>query len=386
MKITISVCGRFHFHNYVRYLEEKEYLNAFYYSHKKNTDYNALHISKEHAYNFPFKEYMVQLQGRLFKSRGKGITYPFYFGAWQHSVLRHWKPADLYHYVNHGNSQQLIKRAHQDGSLVLGECVNSHIDYMRSILQEEYELLGLKEKPGVYSWEKKMVEELTETDHILAPSGFVKKSLTDKGFSAEKIHVIPYGANLTRFYPSEKPRRDTVFRVIMVAQLNPRKGHKYLLEAWKKLNLPNAELVFIGAMRPEMEEVLKPYKGLFTYKGVVQNHELITYLHESDLFVMPSIEEGCSVAPLEAMACGLPVIISENTGADAYFKEGEHGFVVPVRSVDALAQRILQLYQNPDLRHTIRMNNIRATQQDLSWSSYAAKLMDLYSSLLPQTR
>ncbi len=382
MKVNISVCGRFHFHNYVRYIEDNGFLNAFYYSHKKSTDHKALEIKKEHAHNFPFKEYMVQLQGRFLKSRGKGITYPFYFKAWENSVLNHWKPAELYHYVNHGNSPKLIRRAHQDGSVVLGECVNTHIDYMRSILCEEYELLGLVDKPRVHSWEKKMVEELEETDHILAPSGFVKKTLTDKGLPADNIHVIPYGANLTRFYPAPQKRKDAVFRVIMVAQLNPRKGHKYLLEAWKKLNLPNAELIFIGAMRPEMEKVLKPYQGLYTYKGVVQNHELIKYLHESDVFVMPSIEEGCSVAPLEAMACGLPVIISENTGADAYFKEGIHGYVVPIRSAEAIAEKLLKLYSEPDLREQIRNNNIAATQQDLSWLKYADNLQQLYKKLI----
>jgi glycosyltransferase involved in cell wall biosynthesis len=382
MKVNISVCGRFHFHNYVRYLAEHKILNAFYYSHKRETDFKNLHLPEEITFNFPLKEYMVQLQGRLLKSRAKGITYPLFFNSWQSSVLKKWKPAELYHYVNHGNSLKLIQRAKQDNMLVLGECVNSHIDYMRSILHEEYELLGLKERPGVYSWEKKMLEELNHTDHILAPSGFVKKTLTDKGFNADKIHTIPYGANLSRFYPSENIRQDKTFRVIMVAQLNPRKGHKYLLEAWKRLKLPDAELVLIGAMRPEMEQVLKPYKGLYTYKGVVPNHELIKYFHESDLFVMPSIEEGCSVAPLEAMACGLPVIISENTGADAYFKDGEHGYIVPIRNIDILSEKILFLYNNPELRRQISIKNIAATREDLSWSKYSERLINLYNELL----
>ncbi|HSY62776.1 MAG TPA: hypothetical protein VK796_12920, partial [Cytophaga sp.] len=174
MKINISVCGRFHFHNYVKYLEEADVLNAFYYSHKKSSNAASLGIQKAHAYNFPFKEYMVQLQGRLLKSRGKGYTYPFFFRMWENSVLNNWKASDVYHYVNHGNSLRLVLRAREEGTLVLGECVNTHIDYMRTLMREEYDLLGIKEKPRVYSWEKKMLEELVHTDHILAPSNFVK--------------------------------------------------------------------------------------------------------------------------------------------------------------------------------------------------------------------
>lgn len=381
MKVNISVCGKFHFGNYVKFLEEKNLLNAFYYSHKFSSDYNSLGINKEHAHNYAIKEYSTYIQRKVFKLKFKEEIYSFLFKLWENNVLTNWKHADVYHYVNHGNSLKIVQKALSQNSIVIGECVNSHIDYMSKLMTEEYELLGMDFTPKRYSWENRMIDELAITPNILTPSNFVKKSLVEKGFNESSIKVIPYGANLSRFYaPSQKINKKK-FRVLVVAQISPRKGHKYLLEAWKKLNLPDAELVFIGALTPGMDSVLKQYEGLFTYKGIIANDQLVHEMHESDVFVLPSIEEGCSVAPLEAMACGLPVILTENTGADAYFKEGVNGFVIPIRNVDILAERIEKLYMDKLLREEMSQRNILDTKKDLGWNKYAENLMEYYRSL-----
>ena len=181
--------------------------------------------------------------------------------------------------------------------------------------------------------------------------------------------------------PKVEDEADNTFRVICVAQITPRKGHVYLLEAWKKLKLPNAELLFVGPLDYSMKPLLATYEGLFTHIPSIPHTELHRYYGRSSVFVLPSVEDGFAYVCVEALACGTPVITTTQTGAGDVIKHGTDGFIVPVRSSEAIAGYLELLYNDRELLREMSLAARRTAEAKLGWEQYARKLCDYYNSL-----
>lgn len=334
-KVNLAVCGTFHYRHYVRHLDAADVLNCFYYSHKRLTDAAALGIAPVRAMNLPTKEYLTHAHLRLISHRLGNVLFPLYSDVWERSAIRRWRHCDILHLMLHGSRGLLLRHARDRGALTVGEPVNSHPAAAQELMREEYARLNLPERnvKELNNGQKRTMEEAAACDRLLVPSRFVARSYVERGFPADRIAVLPWATDLSRFSPG--PRlEDGIFRVMCVAQISPRKGHVDLLDAWESLKLPNAELVFAGSMTPEMRTVLRGRDSQFTYLGAVPHEELPQLFHRADVVVLPSIEDGFSYVPLEAMACGLPVVVSENAGAAEMVEHGKTGFVVPARPRD----------------------------------------------------
>ena len=155
---------------------------------------------------------------------------------------------------------------------------------------------------------------------------------------------MPYGVNLSAF--KQVSKIDNTFRVIFAGGMCIRKGVHYLLQAFAELNLPNSELMLLGAMNEEMAPFFKKYAGHYNYVGKVPQAELYKHYSQGSVFVMPSIEEGLALVQPQAMTCGLPIIATTNTGAEDIVRDGLDGFIIPIRDVSALKEKILYLYEH----------------------------------------
>ena len=381
--VNIAVCGKFHYTNYVRYMHQFGVLNKFYYSHKIGLNALAIGIGWNTAVNAFVKEYLAVAHEKLLgvDSKMKYITH--YHKYWERTVISKYVSANILHLLNHGTALNFIDKHKADKALILGEALNSHPLSMNHLLQQEHEYLGIKEEICLHITQQKMLQEIPKFNYLLAPSNFVKDSYIKHGFNPNDIFTIPFGVNTTKFFKNvpNTPNRSK-FRVIYVAQIIPRKGHIYLLKAWKILNLPNAELVFIGSLSPQMKPILAPFKDCFTHLGILNQQQIINELSTANVFVMPSLEEGCAYAPIEAMSCGVPVILSTNTGTAEMITDGKEGYVIPIRNVDAIAEKILTLYKNSELNILMGYNarNLVATTSD--WSHYAQRLLKVYQHIM----
>jgi len=383
MKVNVAVCGKFHYHDYVRYLATLGILNRFYYSHRLSTDSAALGIGKEQAVNLWPKEYLLGIHGWLTRGRLVPEMYAWYANLWQAGVLRRWKPCDILHLMLHGTGVAVARRAKREGSVVVVEPVNQHPQGMNEILGDETERLGLKTRRALYRIQERQIEEAALSDFLLAPSRVVRDSFVMRGYDQHRTSVLPYAVDLTRFHPiAGQASSDKRFRVICVAQITPRKGQVYLLEAWKKLDLPNAELLLIGSLSHEMASVLRRYDGIFRHIPFVPNQQLFQYYGRSSVFVLPSLEDGFGCVSTEAMACGVPVVITASAGSSEIIEHGKDGFVVPARSPEAITEHLELLYRNTELRNEMATAALTKAQTELGWDIYAGRLCDLYRSIL----
>ncbi|TFE66575.1 glycosyltransferase family 4 protein [Methylacidiphilum caldifontis] len=376
--VNVAVCGRFHYHNYVPLLAKEGYLQKFYYSHR--LDRKILKDYPQKEQNLWVKEYLIRFHLKFFGWKLQNSLLYNYLLLWEKEVLSHWQRADLWHVMLHGTALRILQKAKKEGSITLGEPVNAHPIVVSQILAQEDERLGLPRHNHFWKGAQRILEEIKETDFLVVPSNWVKKSYAEQGFPAERIKVIPYGVDVSRFKPS--PKKDSLFRVICVAQITPRKGQIDLLEAWRKLNLPHAELCLAGTIDERMKPLLSRYQGIFRYLGFSSHEEVATFYQNADVFVLPSIEDGFACVIPEAMACGLPVITTDHTGACDIIKPGINGFVVPIRSPEKIASYLELLYRNPLLCKEMGKNAAFDASHCHNWKVYVQKLIEIYKELI----
>ena len=122
-----------------------------------------------------------------------------------------------------------------------------------------------------------------------------------------------------------------------------------------------------------------PYRDVFRHVTHVPFHEVHALYQDADVFVYPSLHEGSAFAVFEALASGLPVICTPNTGS--VVRDGTDGFLVPVRDVETLMARIERLYREPDLRAAMAIS-ARARAEDFTWAHYGDRINAMMDGLL----
>lgn len=284
---------------------------------------------------------------------------------------------DVFHFVNSVGLYSARKAKSRDAKIVC-DVRQEHPFFQERILSEEAKLQNVKVEITGKPYEQKMIDEFELADFFVVPSTHAKNTFVAEGYDARRISVIPYGIDLRRFHP--RPRTDAVFRVICVGSITLRKGIHYLLQAFKELSLPNAELLLIGNVDSHFKPVLAKYERVFRHLAAIPKVALIDYYSNSSVFVLPSLADAYPLVVLEAMACGIPAIVSTNNGVRETIKEGETGFVVPIRDVEALKEKILFLYQNPDVNRRMGAQAVQ-TAHRMTWESYERLIVDFYESV-----
>lgn len=287
------------------------------------------------------------------------------------------KDCDVLHFVSSVGLHS-ARRAKSLGAKIICDVRQEHPHYQARVLAEEAERTGIRLDVESKICEPKVLDEFELADYFIVPSTYAKSTFVAEGFDAEKIFVLPYGVDLTQFRQAEKS--DDVFRILYVGRITLRKGVHYLLQAFKELNLPNAELLLIGQLDPPLEPVLKQYQGWFKHLPSVPKIELYRYYSNSSVFVLPSLADSFALVVLEAMACGLPVIISDHTGAQEALSENVNGFITPIRDTGALKNRIGYFYENEEARREMGVAAARQAHA-MTWSEYERRANKIYDLL-----
>lgn len=212
-----------------------------------------------------------------------------------------------------------------------------------------------------------------QADVCIVPSAYAGETLVENGVDPARVQVVPYGVDLEAFRPAWAPA-PSLFRVLFVGQLSRRKGLHYLLDAWRRLALPDAELLLVGRGIVD-EALLAEYRGCFRVEMNVGSRARMRELYQqSAVFCMPSLVESFGLVYLEAMACGTPVIGTRNTGAADVVRDGRDGFLVEIRDADALAERLRWCYHHRDALAGMG-TEARARAEEFSWARFRERLV-----------
>lgn len=379
MRVAISVLGRFHAFNLARQLQQRNVLAQLL------TSYPTFEVVKygvraELVSSFVWLEALRRVWWKTPLNSRWNAQY-FFHSVHDRIAARALRPgADLF--VGWSScSLKTLRRAKALGMIGVIERGSSHMRCQQAILTEEFERLGKRfsqTHPKVIDQE---IAEYHEADAIVTPSSFTRRTFLAEGVPEDKLITVPYGADLSAFRPV--PKEDEKFRVIFCGGLTIRKGVHYLLQAFAELYLPDAELWLVGGVTEEIRPFLEHYRRPdIVIHGSKPQSELPWYYGQGTIFCLPSLEEGMALVLLQAMACGLPVLCTVNTGGEDVVREGVDGFVVPIRDMDALKARILWAYGHRS--QCLEMG--RAAQERVSgsfhWDDYGDRILSAYRRLM----
>jgi D-inositol-3-phosphate glycosyltransferase len=216
----------------------------------------------------------------------------------------------------------------------------------------------------------------------------------------DKIMIIPCGYNPEQFYPADKllcrqrlglQADDKI--ILQLGRIVPRKGIDNVIEAFAKLSqqIPNAKLLIVGGENAagnscEKDELTELKKLAVTlnvsdrtiFVGQKAREVLRYYYNAADVFVTTPWYEPFGITPLEAMACGTPVIGSDVGGIKYSVQPGITGLLVPPKCADALADKILNLIQDENRCNLMSKNAIAHAARHFTWERVASKMADLY--------
>jgi glycosyltransferase involved in cell wall biosynthesis len=224
-------------------------------------------------------------------------------------------------------------------------------------------------------------EELRLADVVIVASQFSKKSLSEAPAFHAPVAVIPYGAPAVGAGAAREGRRGRPLKVLFVGGLDVRKGLPYLLKAMRLL-ARGAELTIVGwppngQLSTELEATLRTHRWIRS----LAHEELLGEMARQDVLVLPTLYDGFALAITEALSQGLPVIATPNAGAAELLEHGRDGFIVPIRSADAIAEKLQLLAGDGELLASMSAFASRKAQS-LSWQSYRQRLAHTVAAAL----
>jgi glycosyltransferase involved in cell wall biosynthesis len=229
---------------------------------------------------------------------------------------------------------------------------------------------------------RRMEEEFAIADFVVVPSAIAAKSFERPGLAGKAI-VVHAGIDEEFFKPMDSAGPRKTFRVCFAGRVELAKGVVYLLQAWKKLSLSDAELVMVGEVAAEMTPLVGEYAtASVRLEGYLPANRLAEAYRETDVFAFPSVNEGLARVLLEAMASGLPVVATNCSGAEDCVTPGVDGTVVPARDVDALAEALLWHYKNREATRAMGKAARAKIRAQFTVPHYVERVIRTYQSVV----
>ena len=235
---------------------------------------------------------------------------------------------------------------------------------------------------------------LKHADLVTVDCEIGKKAIVKLGYPAENVVVFPWGIDIKKFNPhvdGKNIRKNLDWQdnliVVCTRQHKPVYGVDYLINAIPDVikKEPTVRFLLIGSgpLTDDLKQRVNDLKieKYVKFIGMIPNDELPEYLAASDLYVSSSLSDGTSVCLLEAMACGLPVVVTDIDAILEWVTEGENGLVVPKKNPVALAKAICMLLEDDNLRRTFGKRNYKIARDRASWDDNVKILEGMYLSL-----
>lgn len=257
----------------------------------------------------------------------------------------------------------------------------------KKFLKIPYVIWGQGSDIYLPGWFTRMTSKpiLQNADVALALTEDMKQKMRE--ICDREVSVMPNGVDLERFKISSGGKKEgNAKTIVFVGRLHPVKGAQYLIEAMAIIHrkMPDVKLVIVGdgIERSRLEELREKLdlNGCIQFAGQVPQERIPQIMHQADVFALPSLSESFGIVNIEAMAAGLPIVTTNVGGLPELIKNGENGFVVEPKNPEAIAEKILLILNNNDLKAIVSTNNITKSQY-YSWDNVVEKIITIYEKV-----
>lgn len=258
-----------------------------------------------------------------------------------------------------------------------GRCV-LHSQWMHPIkhtrmLEDAFSDVGNSYRPIPAERIQTQLREIELCDKVWCISKLVFNSYLENGVPRAKLFLSPLGVDISYFKPKEITSKGSsgYLVILFVGNINIEKGVHILIEAILVSRISKCKLILNGAVADYFKSTLDKMVESLNSVGVdvsIGSGNPLENFQKADVFVLPSLHESFGLVVLEAMACGLPVIVTDQVGASDHVLDGDNGFIVPAGSAEALVGKIRFLSFNQDQCLKFGEKS-RDLSKSLSWSS-----------------
>ena len=245
-----------------------------------------------------------------------------------------------------------------------------------------------KMKKRIIEKNLKSYSAIASTSHCMAEE--TKKYLENKN---RKIYITPFGVDIKKFKNLNLKKEDNKIIVGIVKTLSKKYGIEYLIRAIKELENILAKEIFFkirlviygkGELEEKLKQLSKKLKieNKVKFKGYIDNSKVPEAINRMDIFVVPSILESFGVAAVEAMACEIPIIVSDADGLKEVVVDNETGFVVPKKSSIDIAKKIKIIIENKEIVKKFKKNARERVLKLYDWDKNVNNMINIYKELL----
>lgn len=381
MKVLLTTTRAWYLHKTAHALSQRQALAGLWMADKNATKLPAGEYLRCWPYHLAMKPF-YHGTSQIWSERA---TYFFHwvYSFWLRTQLRSNRCPhfDVVHAIM-GFCEEAFRRADEIGALKVIDCPNSHPTTYFGYWQRECDLWCPGEQvPIPRHMFACMNRQLQDADMVLCPSVFVRDTMVLNGISPDKCVVNPFGTDTHVFTPRHNPPATP--RFISVGTICVRKGYQYLFRAFQivKKSLPEAELICVGDVKRDFRREWPRWRGTFTHYPSLTHNRLAELLRSATAFVFPSCEEGFARVLSEALATGLPLVASYESGATTLVKDGEAGFIVS-RRPEEIATAMLRLYNDRELNLRMGKAALEVGGVRNSWQDYGDRLLAHYDQFL----
>ena len=319
-------------------------------------------------------EALTRMAGRALKGRTPSVSpYDLLFDGHDLAVsLAPWPTETGSIYAYEDGSLLTFRKAARLGLERVWDLPLPHYRTIEKVLDEEARrwpdapIGPLHREPD---WKQRRKDaELGLATKVSVASAFTRQSLDRLNVRAPVV-VAPYGFPVDEF-PARAQRPSGPFRVLAVGSHDLRKGTPYLLEAWRRAEIPDAELHLVGPLKLA-KKFLDRYAGQFHHRPHVPKRALGEQYAAADVLAFPTLGDGFGLVMQEAMCCGTPVVTTPCGGGPECITHGVDGWLVPPRDVDALVEHLRDCAANRDRTYAIGQA-ARARAERSTWRDAGA--------------
>ena len=280
---------------------------------------------------------------------------------------------------------QTLRTAKRLGIATVLERPNAHTRFAYEVVQRECDRIGVPLPPGhEHAYNAAVLQreevEYALADRLLCPSDFVLQTFVNQGFSLDKLVRHSYGFDEKRFYPDEMRKPKPGLTVLFAGVCAVRKGLHFALEAWLKSPAHHYGIFLIaGGFIPGYAEKLADMLSDPSVRVLGHRNDIPELMRQSDVLVLPTIEEGSALVTAEARGSGCVLAVSDAAGANC--KHLENALVHRAGDVQTLTKHLTLLHEDRALLERLRTASLSSVRQ-ITWAAAGVRLHQVYREVI----